>query len=114
MSPVSVRRGAARVGAVAAAAVIAVGLSTIAAVPASAATAGYVRLAHLSPDTPNVDVYLSSVSGAIKPQTFRGVGYGIMSDYLRLPTGAYAVAMRAAGAPATDQPVLTTQVTVGS
>ena len=82
------------------------------AAPAHAAGDGYVRLAHLSPDTPAVDVYLKSDSGAVKDQKFDGVAYGAMSDYLRLPTGTYSVAMRKAGAAASTPPVLTTQVTV--
>jgi hypothetical protein len=80
--------------------------------PAAAAGAGYVRLAHLSPDTPAVDVYLKSDSDAIKEQTFAGVAYGAMSEYLRLPAGSYSVAMRQAGADPSTKPVLTTQVTV--
>jgi hypothetical protein len=85
----------------------------IGATPAAAADpVGYVRLAHLSPDTPNVDVYLSTVGGSGAPQVFPGVGYGVVSKYLSVPTGTYAVAMRGAGAPATDPPVLTTNVTV--
>ena len=81
--------------------------------PAGAAAApSYVRLAHLSPDTPAVDVYLRSESGAVKPQTFRAVAYGAMSQYLRLPSGSYQVAMRKAGAPASEKPVLTTEVGV--
>lgn len=85
-----------------------------AASPAHAQDVGYVRLAHLSPDTPEVDVYLSSQSSGFKEQIFRGVGYGIMSKYLTLPVGGYAVAMRASGAAATTPPVLTTQVSVTS
>ena len=56
---------------------------------ASAATAkvGYVRLAHLSPDTPDVDVYLDSVSTSAKEQVFPGVGYGVVSPYLSLGVG---------------------------
>jgi hypothetical protein len=77
----------------------------------AAGQVGYVRLAHLSPDTPNVDVYLTPVGGG-KAQVFPGVGYGVLSKYLTLPTGSYAVAMRPAGAPASDPPVLTTTVTV--
>ncbi|GAA0457223.1 hypothetical protein Ade02nite_06250 [Paractinoplanes deccanensis] len=96
---------------VAAVAVLAV--PAFAATPAKAApTSGYVRLAHLSPDTPAVDVYLKSDANAVPPQTFRAVAYGDMSRYLRLPTGTYQVAMRKAGAPATDQPVITTEVGV--
>ncbi|MBM2617713.1 DUF4397 domain-containing protein [Actinoplanes sp. LDG1-06] len=81
--------------------------------PAHAAAGnGYVRLAHLSPDTPAVDVYLRSESGAVEPQTFKAVAYGDMSRYLRLPAGSYQVAMRKAGAPASEKPVITTQVGV--
>lgn len=82
------------------------------AVPASAAGVGYVRLAHLSPDTPPVDVYLTSVSGAIAPKTFPAVGYGVVSAYLTVPAGAYTVAMRAKGADPSSPPVLSTTVTV--
>jgi hypothetical protein len=98
-----------RLGAAAAAAALA---ALTLASPARAAGDGYVRLAHLSPDTPAVDVYLRSASDAIKPQTFKAVAYGAMSAYLRLPTGTYQVAMRKAGAPADAKPVLTTEVTI--
>ena len=84
----------------------------VSAAPAQAAGAGYVRLAHLSPDTPAVDVYLKSEAGAVDDQKFDGVAYGAMSNYLRLPAGTYSVAMRKAGAAASTPPVLTTQVTV--
>jgi uncharacterized protein DUF4397 len=86
----------------------------IAATPAHSEPAvGYVRLAHLSPDTPKVDVYLSKVGDAsFAQQVFQHVGYGLMSKYLALPVGTYAVAMRTEGAPESDPPVLTTQVTV--
>jgi hypothetical protein len=75
--------------------------------PASAGPA-YVRLAHLSPDTPNVDVYLASVSDPALRFVVDGVGYGAVSDYRVLPRGAYTVSMRAAGAPADSPPVLAT------
>jgi hypothetical protein len=103
----SVRRLA---GAAVAAALVAL---TLSAAPATAAAGdGYVRLAHLSPDTPAVDVYLKSDDNKVKEQTFPGVAYGAMSDYLRLPVGTYSVAMRKAGAAASTKPVLTTEVTV--
>jgi hypothetical protein len=93
--------------------IIALGVPVVGATPAVAqGDQGYVRLAHLSPDTPEVDVYLSSVSGAIDEQTFPGVGYGVVSDYQALPTGTYAVSMRLAGADPSTDPVLTTQVEV--
>jgi hypothetical protein len=93
------------------AAVAALAIATLVS-PARAAGEGYVRLAHLSPDTPAVDVYLRSTSDAIKPQTFKAVAYGAMSSYLRLPAGTYQVAMRKAGAAAGTKPVLTTEVAV--
>jgi hypothetical protein len=79
----------------------------------AAGEVGYVRLAHLSPDTPDVDVYLTAVGGGA-PKVFPGVGYGTVSSYLSVPTGTYAVAMRPSGAPASDPPVLTTDVTVAA
>jgi hypothetical protein len=107
--PVNSRR---RQHAIAVVLVAMLGSLLVAATPAAAAgTVGYVRLAHLSPDTPDVDVYLSAVTGGT-PQRFPGVGYGTVSTYLTVPTGTYAVAMRGAGAPQTDPPVLTTNVTV--
>jgi hypothetical protein len=88
-------------------------LSTLDVTPAAAAgDAGYVRLAHLSPDTPEVDVYFSSPTNAIPPKKIPGVGYGVVSDYLTVPAGTYAVAMRGAGAAESTPPVLTTQVNV--
>jgi hypothetical protein len=90
--------------------------ATFGAAPAQAAAdVGYVRLAHLSPDTGKVDVYLSKVGDpAFGEQVFRHVGYGVMSKYLALPVGTYAVAMRGENAPASSPPVLTTQVTVSA
>jgi Domain of unknown function (DUF4397) len=99
----------------AAAALAALAAIALSASPAAAAEGdGYVRLAHLSPDTPAVDVYLKAQSGNSKAQTFPGVAYGVMSPYLRLPVGTYSVAMRKAGAAPSTAPVLTTQVNVES
>src|SRR5262245_9253749 len=97
----------------AAALAVAMTSALLCATPASAQTnVGYVRLAHLSPDTPDVDVYLSSQSGAIKEQVFKGVGYGVLSAYEALPVGGYTVAMRKSGAKKSEPAVLTTQVSV--
>jgi hypothetical protein len=98
-----------------AAVLIGTGASAMLAIPAHSAEApvGYVRLAHLSPDTPQVDVYLSKVGDAsFKEQVFTHVGYGVLSKYMALPVGTYAVAMRKQADPASTAPVLTTQVTV--
>jgi hypothetical protein len=102
-----------RLAALTAAALLGLGLTTIAASPASAAGVGYVRLAHLSPDTFPVDVYLSAVNGSMAEQKFPGVAYGTVSKYLALPPGTYQVAMKD---PKDKDPnakaLLTTQATV--
>jgi hypothetical protein len=85
--------------------------AVVAASPAAAATVGYVRLAHLSPDTPPVDVYLGAVSGGA-PKKFPAVGYGTVSTYLPLEVGTYSVAMRNVNAAESTPPVLSTSVTV--
>ncbi len=69
-----------------------------AAQPAQADTAAIVRGGHFSPDTPAVDVYLTSFSGGTTTLFLSGVGYGAVSDYRRLPAGLYSVGMRPAGA----------------
>jgi hypothetical protein len=101
--------------ALAAVATLAVGAS-VAPSAASAAPSGdgYVRLAHLSPDTPDVDVYLDSLSHKMKEMVFPGVGYGTVSSYLTLPSGTYAVSMRAKGAKPSTKPILTLNVPVQS
>ncbi len=90
--------------------------AAVAALPlpaAAAAGSGLLRLAHLSPDTPAVDVYVESVADPAAEQVFPGVGYGTVSDYQPVPAGTYAVSMRAAGADAATPPVLSTTVEVG-
>jgi hypothetical protein len=87
----------------------ALALPLVGALPASAAPAQtYLRLAHLSPDTPNVDVTLTSANDPSWSATVTGVGYGAVSDYRSLPAGSYTVAMRPAGAPADSPPVIST------
>lgn len=79
---------------------------------AGAADDGMLRLAHLSPDTPAVDVYVDSVSDPGAGITLAGVGYGTVSAYQAVTPGTYAVSMRKAGAPANSPPVLSTTVEV--
>ena len=73
---------------------------------------GYIRLAHLSPDTPKVDVYVSSFGNDDNPTVLRSVGYGMFSPYQRVPAGSYTIAMRLEGAPATEPAVLSTTVQI--
>jgi Domain of unknown function (DUF4397) len=75
---------------------------------------GWIRLAHLSPDTPKVDVYVSSFGNDDNPTVLRSVGYGMFSPYQRVPAGSYTIAMRLAGTPATEPAVLSTTVQVAA
>jgi sortase (surface protein transpeptidase) len=75
--------------------------------PAVAADTGLLRVAHLSPDSPAVDVTVEG-SGV----TFAGVGYGDVTDYQALPAGTYTVDVRGAGADPSRPPALTTTVSV--
>ena len=87
-----------------------------AAATASAASAttgtGWIRLAHLSPNTPAVDVYLYSFGNSNAQIVLHHVAYGTVSPYEAVTAGDYSVAMRASGASPSSQPVLSTSVTV--
>jgi Domain of unknown function (DUF4397) len=108
-APRSTGRGAV-LARLAVAAALGAGSLLLSAGPASAEQPSYVRLAHFSPDTPNVDVYLSSYSRPNWKLVIKGVGYGALSAYQKLDPGLYTVAMRSAGAAASSPPVLSTSV----
>jgi hypothetical protein len=80
----------------------------------TAASTGWIRLAHLSPDTPAVDVYLYSFGNPDARVVLHHVAYGDSSGYLPVPGGEYSVAMRPAGAAAASLPVLTSSTRVSS
>ncbi len=67
----------------------------------------YVRGAHLSPDTPGVDVYLTAFRGGTQALWLSDVGYGDVSPYRQIKSGTYAVSMRPHGAAASTKPALT-------
>lgn len=77
-----------------------------------ASSDGWIRLTHLSPNTPAVDVYLYSFGDSDAMIVLHHVSYGTVSPYERVPVGEYSVAMRAAGAAAGSAPVLSTSVQV--
>jgi hypothetical protein len=58
-----------------------------------------VRVAHFSPDAPNVDVYVNS------DKVLSNVPFGAVSGYLTVPAGRYTFAIRPAGAAADSPPV---------
>ena len=86
------------------------------AAPASAATAGagtgWLRLAHLSPDTPGTDIRLSSFDAAEPEVVLENVTFGTVSDFQRVPAGFYTVSMVPAGSPPDTTPVLTASIEV--
>ena len=89
---------------------------------ASAATAGsaapaasqdaWVRIAHLSPKAPAMDIYLYPFGEPGHPTVLRDVSYGDVSAYMAVSPGQYSVAMRGFGAPASSPPALITSFTV--
>jgi Domain of unknown function (DUF4397) len=104
----------ARLGRLLAPAALALGLlGFVAAAPASASGGtGWLRLAHLSPNTPAVDVYLYSFHNPNAKIVLHHVAYGTISGFEQVPSGVYTVAMRGAGAPASSAPVLSTSINV--
>ena len=98
-----------------AASALLLGIPAAAAFASSATTGtGWIRLAHLSPNTPAVDVYLYSFDNSNAMIVLHHVAYGTVSPYESVQAGDYSVAMRAAGASATSQPVLSTSVTIAT
>jgi Domain of unknown function (DUF4397) len=98
-----------------AACALALGLLWLAAPAASASGGvGWVRLAHLSPNTPAVDVYLYSFGDPSAQLVLHHVTYGTVSPFEQVASGEYTVAMRLNGAPASSKPVLSATVHVVS
>lgn len=75
-------------------------------VPATAQAGAFLRLAHLSPDTPKVDVTVSAFDAPDRSQELKGVGYGDVSEYQQIEPGSYTIAMRPAGAAPSTDPVI--------
>src|SRR5215467_39526 len=96
---------------------LASGVAVASVTAASAATAhhsdtGWIRLGHLSPNTPPVDVYLYSFGNSHAMIVLHHVAYGTVSPYEKVKAGEYTVAMRGAGAAPSSQPVLSTSVQI--
>ncbi len=108
------RRLAVTAAAALAAAALAVtpALSSSAAPEAMWAAPGWIRLAHLSPDTKTVDVRLTALGGGSTLYELDGVAYGAVSPYTAMPDGTYTVTMVPAGAAPDSPPVVSTSVRV--
>jgi hypothetical protein len=73
---------------------------------------GWLQLAHLSPNTPAVDVYLYSFKDPNAKLVLHHVAYGTVSPFEQVKAGEYTVAMRTLGASPKSKPVLSTVVNV--
>ena len=94
--------------------------AVIAAAPPAASAAppaaldGWVRIVHLSPQAPAMDIYLYPFGDPAHPTVLRGVGYGDASAYMALSPGQYTVAMRGFDAPASSHPALVSSFMVNA
>ena len=79
---------------------------------AKASGSGWLRLAHLSPDTPSVNVALTSFGDSKTMVRLADVGYGDVSSYQKVPAGRYVATMTPAGGTARSTPSITQAVTV--
>jgi len=73
---------------------------------------GWIRIAHLSPEAPAMDMYVYPFGEPGHPTVLKDVTYGAVSRYVAVSPGQYTVAMRGFGAPATSNPALTTSFMV--
>ena len=98
-----------------AAAVVAATSPAASAAPA-AGKDGWIRIAHLSPQAPAMDMYVYPFGDPGHPVVLKDVGYGAVSAYMTVVPGQYTVAMRGFGAAATSKPALTSSfmVTAGA
>lgn len=74
-------------------------LAVLGLVPAASAApgdTGWIRAAHLAPDTDKAEVQLTPFQGG-QDVTLDGVDYSDVTDYVRVPTGLYTIDIRAAG-----------------
>src|ERR1700755_1435421 len=75
---------------------------------------GWVRIAHLSPQAPAMDMYVYPFGNPGRPIVLKDVSYGPVSAYRAIRRGQYTVAMRGFGAPASSKPALTTSFMVSA
>ena len=80
--------------------------------PTVSATDGWVRVAHLSPDTKAVDVRIAALAGGSTLYELDNVAYGAVSKYMSLPAGLYTVAMLPAGSNPALKPMISASIDV--
>jgi hypothetical protein len=101
--------------------VLIVGFAAVSAAASPAASAaplgtqdGWVRIAHLSPEAPAMDIYLYPFGDPSHPTVLKDVAYGDVSAYMALGPGQYTVAMRGFNASPTSHPALVSSFMVGA
>jgi len=95
------------------AALVAAASPAASAAPAASPDA-WVRIAHLSPKAPAMDIYLYPFGEPGQQIVLRDVSYGDVSAYMAVSPGQYSVAMRGFGAPASSPPALITSFMVSA
>ena len=111
--PLAARLAAAPVLLAGFAAASAVGSPAASAAPL-AARDGWVRVAHLSPEAPAMDIYLYPFGDPADPTVLKDVAYGDVSAYMALSPGEYTVAMRGFDASASSTPALVSSFMVNA
>ncbi len=105
-----------RISRLLAALALALGFMSVAASAAMASSVksqdGWIRLAHLSPNAPAVDVYLYAIGNSNAMIVLHHVSYGTVSPYETVAAGDYTVAMRGANTTASSPVILSTSVDV--
>ncbi len=80
--------------------------------PAPTGADGWIRVAHLSPDTKAVDVKLAALKGGASVFELTDVAYGMVSDYVLVPEGTYVVSMVPSGTKSTAKPMVSASVRI--
>jgi Domain of unknown function (DUF4397) len=88
--------------------------SPVASAAPAASPDAWVRIAHLSPKAPAMDIYMYPFGEPGHPTVLRDVSYGDVSAYIAVSPGQYSVAMRGFGAPASSTPALITSFMVSA
>jgi len=79
--------------------------------PAPGAPTGWLRVGHLAPAVPAVDITLATFAGTNR-EVVKKAAYGAVTGYTTLEPGTYTIAMRPAGAPQETPPVLSQAVDI--
>lgn len=74
---------------------------------------GWIRVGHLSPKVPPVDIYVAAF-GRQEKAVIRKAGYGAVTPYSSLNPGAYTLSMRPADAAPSTPPALTATVSIAA